>query len=330
MRRENINYFVVGCFVLALGGGFVYVMLRLAGSAAPADQYHIHYRNVAGLKFGTPVYYEGYQVGQVEKIQPDHSQDHIRYLITVSIIKGWPIPEDSVARILSSGLLSAKSIDIHEGQSRQRLLAGGEIPGQPAINVMDSLSSAADSFRELAHNIQPLVKSLESQFTNLVDQLTGVTNGSVRPLLNSIQKRVESPETFAKLDHLLEQLNQSAASLQVLLGKENQHHVTNFLAGMSDVAGNLNGLVSRIEETRVQMNQVLRQLDGLARDNRPALKASIRSLHRSLEVVSQHIDAITHNLEGSMRNMNEFSRELRENPGLLIRGSAQPDEGQRQ
>ena len=328
MKRESINYFVVGCFVLVLGAGFLYVMLRLAGSAAPADNYHIYYQNVAGLKFGTPVYYEGYQLGQVEKIVPDHSQGHVRYRITVSVLKDWPIPTDSVARILSSGLLSAKSIDIQEGQSSQRLVAGAEIQGQPAINVMNSLSAAADSFRELADNVQPLVKSLDKQFTTLVDQLSDVTAGSVRPLLNSIQKRVESPETFAKLDHLLEQLNQSAASLQLLLGKENQQYVTKFLAGMGDVAGNLNGLISRIEQTRVQMNQVLRQLDGLASDNRPALRASIRSLHRSLEVVSRHIDAITHNLEGSMRNMNEFSRDLRENPSLLISGSAQPDEGQ--
>ncbi len=328
MKRESVNYFVVGCFVLVLGGVFLYVALRLAGSAAPTDQYHIYYRNVAGLKFGTPVYYEGYQVGQVETIEPDHGQPQVRFRITISVIRDWPIPEDSVARILSSGLLSAKSIDIQEGQSPQRLVAGGEIAGQPAINVMDSLSAAADSFRELAENVQPLVKSLEAQFGALVSQLSDVTTGSVRPLLNSIQKRVESPETFAKLDRLLDRLNRSAEGLQALLGNENQQYVTSFLAGMGDVAGNLNGLISRIEETRVQMNQVLQQLDGLASDNRPNLKAAIASMRRSLGVVSQHIDAVAHNLEGSMRNMNEFSRELRENPGLLISGSAQPDEGQ--
>jgi len=37
--------------------------------------------------------------------------------------------------------------------------------------------------------------------------------------------------------------------------------------------------------------------------------------------VSRNIDSITYNLEGTSRNMSEFSREIRENPGLLLGGN---------
>jgi phospholipid/cholesterol/gamma-HCH transport system substrate-binding protein len=37
-------------------------------------------------------------------------------------------------------------------------------------------------------------------------------------------------------------------------------------------------------------------------------------------VVAQHIDAVAQNLEGTSRNMAEFSRRLKANPGLLLRG----------
>ena len=43
-------------------------------------------------------------------------------------------------------------------------------------------------------------------------------------------------------------------------------------------------------------------------------------LQHTLETVARHVDAISHNLEVTTHNMNEFSRQLRENPGVLVRG----------
>jgi len=60
--------------------------------------------------------------------------------------------------------------------------------------------------------------------------------------------------------------------------------------------------------------------------NSNKLDSSLADLHKTLSVVSTHIDAITHHLEGSSRNMHEFTRQIKENPGLLIRGSAQTEE----
>jgi phospholipid/cholesterol/gamma-HCH transport system substrate-binding protein len=37
--------------------------------------------------------------------------------------------------------------------------------------------------------------------------------------------------------------------------------------------------------------------------------------------VARNIDSVTYNLESTSRNFNEFSRQLRENPGVLIGGT---------
>jgi phospholipid/cholesterol/gamma-HCH transport system substrate-binding protein len=42
--------------------------------------------------------------------------------------------------------------------------------------------------------------------------------------------------------------------------------------------------------------------------------------------VALRADAIAHNLEATTRNMNEFSQQIRENPGLIIRGRSAADE----
>jgi phospholipid/cholesterol/gamma-HCH transport system substrate-binding protein len=55
---------------------------------------------------------------------------------------------------------------------------------------------------------------------------------------------------------------------------------------------------------------------------------STADLEYILRTVSANIDAITNNLEGTTRNMNEFSRLIRQNPGLLISGgSPEADKG---
>ena len=53
MKRDTINYAVVGGFVVAMGIGFVILMFAVTGRSGPTESYFVHYDNVSGLKFGT-------------------------------------------------------------------------------------------------------------------------------------------------------------------------------------------------------------------------------------------------------------------------------------
>ena len=114
MKRENVNYLAVGVFVLTMLILFMVVLYRITGRGGPMDSYFVFLDNVAGLNQGTPVYYEGFKVGQVEDITPDRSTGQTRYRLEISLPSGWQIPADSVARAVSSGLLSAVTIDIQD------------------------------------------------------------------------------------------------------------------------------------------------------------------------------------------------------------------------
>ena len=59
MRRDSINYLIVGCFVLTVGVAFLVVMYKITGRSGPVDHYHVYYKSVSELKYGTGVYYEG-------------------------------------------------------------------------------------------------------------------------------------------------------------------------------------------------------------------------------------------------------------------------------
>ena len=70
MKRDNINYLMVGSFVLAMGVALVVLLFAITGRSGPIDTYYVVYDNVAGLNFGTGVFFEGYRIGQVEAVTP--------------------------------------------------------------------------------------------------------------------------------------------------------------------------------------------------------------------------------------------------------------------
>ena len=71
---------------------------------------------------------------------------------------------------------------------------------------------------------------------------------------------------------------------------------------------------------RELLDRVVRGMNQLLERNEADLTHAIADLHHSLEAVAVRIDAISHNLEVTSRNMNEFSGQIRANPGILLRG----------
>ena len=63
MKRDNVNYLLVGSFVLLMAGVLLYALYRITGHSAKGDLYVTHFSNVAGIKEGSLVTYEGFEVG---------------------------------------------------------------------------------------------------------------------------------------------------------------------------------------------------------------------------------------------------------------------------
>ena len=102
MGSSRVNYVAVGAFVLALLAGLIVAIIALTGRGGPVDRYHTVYDNVGGIDVGTQVLYEGFQIGQVERITPLLTEGPVRFRVDLSVRRGWRIPEDSVARVAAS------------------------------------------------------------------------------------------------------------------------------------------------------------------------------------------------------------------------------------
>ncbi len=326
MKSTRINYLVVGTFVLATIAGLVIAVSLLTGRTGATDRYYTVFRNVTGIDFGTRVLYEGFPIGQVENVHPFDEDGQLKFKVDISVSEGWAIPDDSNAQIAASGLLAAVTIGINAGRSKTSLQPGSRIPSTEAANVIDAMSSLAIDFSRLAEeDIRPLLRNLNRSAGTVADLLDegGVAMvDDLRNVITDVGDRV--PAIFAEIDAITGKLNQSADRISQVLNEQNIQEVETIIADLGTASRNMATLTREIGETREAMDKLLIDIDAVVIDNRPDVDRSINSLRHSAESVARHIDAINENLEGAARNLFEFSRQIRQNPSLLLNSGTPP------
>lgn len=323
MKDSRINYVIVGGFTSVMIVAFVVVISILAGSTGATDKYYTVYNNVGGLKFGTQVLYEGYQIGQVDSIEPLFEEGQVNFQVNIEVQEGWVIPEDSIAQATVSGLLSAMTIDISGGDSPTPLAPGSKIPGLPPSNFFAALSEIGAEFGDLSQNsIKPLLDNLSGYITELGD--AAVENaGPMLVNLNSISEDLNKqvPEISASL-------NRTASLLETdVFGTDNRKNLAEVLSNFETASADMAGLASELNETRVLIHESVQQINSVVTDNASDVGDAVGDLRYTLATISRTIDGITGNLEVTSRNFAEFSRLIRQNPGLLLTGSPQEVEG---
>ncbi|HQV72054.1 MAG: MlaD family protein [Dokdonella sp.] len=301
MKRDTINYVAVGAVVLAALVLLLVGLALITGRSGAATDYFVHYRNVTGLRYGAPVFYEGYRIGEVAAIEPERSSEGTRYKVTVSVKRDWTIPVDSVARLQSSGLLADMSIGIKEGASKQMLARGAEIGGAENADVFAAVGELAGQVSALTREqITPMIALLSKR----VDSITGSLDNN-------------TPEILGQAQTLLGKLNDASGALDDLLKPQNR-------AAVASILGNVQGLSGELRETRKTLDQTVGELADIARENRGDIRGAMTDLATVMASLSSRMDVITHHLESATRNLDEFSREIRRNPGQLLR-SPEPD-----
>ena len=328
MKSTRVSYVVVGGFVLAAIVGLVVAVALLTGRTGATDTYNTVYKNVTGVQFGTRVMFEGYPIGQVETVTPIQEQGHVEFRVDMSVIEGWKIPADSVAAITSSGLLAAVTIEIKAGKSAEMLKPGSRIQGKGAANIMAAVSNIASELTDVTeNNIKPLLDNLNKTvltFGNVVNtEGTGLIR-DMRQLTSVVSGQV--PEIVDNLDKFSVKLNTSADRLNSILANKNIERIDSVFANLDESTKNMTKLTQDFAQTRVNVDKFVKDMNSLLQDNRLDVDRSIVELRYSVESVSRHIDAINQNLEGAARNMYEFSRQIRQNPGLLLGGKPPADE----
>jgi phospholipid/cholesterol/gamma-HCH transport system substrate-binding protein len=299
VRDNRTNYVVVGSFVLLALVGLVAAIAVLAGRTGATDTYYTRFDQVSGIAFGTQVLYQGYPVGQVEAVEPVAEPGQRRFRIAVSIKRGWPIDRAARVKISQAGFLSAFVLDIQGGGASELLAPGSEIPATEAPDVLAVLQDVA------------------GQMATLLDT-------SVKPVLESVGDELPAILTSART--FTTQLEATGARVNALLDDQNVGRLRNVVQNAEQISSDLAALTGQLSETRRQLDATMTALQSMVEDNADNVGKASADLQYTLETVARSIDGFTYNLETMSRNMTEFSRQVRGNPGVLLRGTEPPDE----
>ena len=314
---------IVGIFVIAMLSAAVGAAAILSGRPGASDHYSLVMDNVADVKFGTQVRFEGYPVGQVERIHPFVDAGTLRFRLRVSVLAGWRLPSDSTARIGASSFLAAKTIDIEGGHATTVLAPGSEIASAAPADIFAAMSGVAAELGDLSQSeIRPIIRRVGALLES-ADGLLERDAGQLFGTLNRMAEAVEGdlPRMTASLLDFTARLNQSADAVQEVLSPDNVAAVRRVLLNVEAASEALGGLSALSRQTLLKVDGLVAGLDEVLAENRGEVDGAVQDVRYILRSIARNIDAINHNLDGSARNMNEFSRLIRRNPGLLLGGA---------
>lgn len=127
MTRAGFFETIIGVFVIAVAAAFLAYAYGASGKALGRDAYQLDavFGRIDGVTIGSDVRIAGVKVGSVSA----HSLDMATYEANVqlAINNGVGIPEDSVAKVVSDGLLGGAHVAIEPGAAEEMLRPGEKI-----------------------------------------------------------------------------------------------------------------------------------------------------------------------------------------------------------
>jgi phospholipid/cholesterol/gamma-HCH transport system substrate-binding protein len=140
MNRATIDLWV-GIFVTIGFGAIVFLALKVGNlttlETKPSYRLDANFDNIGGLKLRAPVKAAGVIVGRVESVKLDPKT--YEAVVALRVDNGYQFSKDTIASILTSGLLGEVYIGLEAGGDPVMLADGGHIAKTQSAVVLEKL-----------------------------------------------------------------------------------------------------------------------------------------------------------------------------------------------
>ncbi len=241
--ETNVNYTIVGVFVISLVAAIVMAVLWM--SAGFKFESYTTYAlfmqdSVSGLNIDSPVEYNGVNVGAVKSVSLNNLNPHLVNVL-LNIKSNTPITEGTIATLATRGLTGIAFIALKDKSDNRIPLKAHKGEKYPIIQTAPSLLTRLDTaLSKLSDNIQIVTKSI-----------------------------------------------------QELLNQRNLNAIQATLANLQKITGYLAGNGRKFDE-----------------------------IFSNTNLASQQLSPVLTNLDNVTRTMNAVATDIKQNPSVLIRGTA--------
>jgi len=233
MDKKIANNLVVGVFVIVGTIAFLFVLFNIGegnGLMARKDMLYAKFSHVKGLNYGSEVSLAGLRIGTVKKISIQNN-DTKDLTVAMEIDREMfdKIREDSVASIMTSGVLGDKYVELSIGTPASPPLKNGDnIRAQEPEDLFAKggtlVESIAAEFKR-GGDIHELVKNLNTVSQNLATITTDLREqkGVLHEMMygKSGQKLAQTMDNLEKstnhIEEVTRKINQGSGSLGALI-----------------------------------------------------------------------------------------------------------------
>jgi phospholipid/cholesterol/gamma-HCH transport system substrate-binding protein len=278
-----------------------------------ASRYYTYVDNAKFLKNHDPVTWGGFKVGEIKtmEVAPDR---HGYVKITVDVDEDIPVREDSVLTVKQDGILGPKYLEISPGSPQaKRAPSGSTLPGVTPtafVELGPAFEGPLMRINALLDNLNAIVG--DEQFRKNVSALLS----EARALMTSLNEQLKGVgATLTKAGDLVTEVQDTVKSAREPLTKtlKNTDELTSRLAKDADlltdkIAKTLDEVTARLSKTADNLDQLLKDGDGLIVQNNRNLYETIRGLRD-----------MTHHLELA-------AKRIRANPSIVLFGAQETPE----
>jgi phospholipid/cholesterol/gamma-HCH transport system substrate-binding protein len=239
--------------------------------------------SVTGLEPGSPVKQNGVDIGTVINLGTD-GDDITKTIVNFTVDKGIPVKSDMVASLGSYGITGMKYIEVTGGNySSSNLPPHGRM--RTSMSTLGRITSRADSIAlkidQLLGNAIELTQSQNRQHLNrLVESSVRLSEA-----MDSLVRDVQAIRPGQRIGGILEHADEAMKDMQAKVHK-----------------ADIGGTIQEYRKAAEGVNQVTERMD-----------VTVRRMQEDLAVTMSQ-------MKEAMKNMNTFSRQIKDNPSVLLRG----------
>jgi len=296
--EPKAHHLIIGLFTLIAVVAALLFALWLAKSSADREwaYYEIVFDHaVGGLAKGNPVLYSGIEVGDVLELKLDQENPG-RVHVLVRVEQSVPVRKNTRAGLVLANITGSMSVQFSGGSKDSPVLKGSR--DDPALIIAEP-----SAFNSLLTNGEVLLSKAEKLLTNANSVLSAENTENLTAILRNAREASDSllgsrDELMAVLERMDDASKRAAAAATKVSAVSDNANALLQNEGKS-VLTSMNTAMTGVQET-------VTRLDRLTRDNEGALDSGLQGMGELAPALRE--------LRNTLRNLNQFTRRLEEDP----------------
>ncbi|HJP62263.1 MAG TPA: MlaD family protein [Mucilaginibacter sp.] len=269
-----------------------------------SNRFYAVYNSVEGLSVSKPVLVNGFPIGHVSKMK---LQQDGRTIVEFKIDPQYNVPDNTLARLVSTDLLGSKAIVFEMGNSK--------------AYAADKDTLKADIQGSLAESLQPIQKKAEQLISKMDSSLSAI-NKIMNP---NFQKNID--RSFLSIANSLQTLEGTTKKIDQLVASQSGH-INGILANSEDVSANLKSSTAHLNNIAINgekfssdlSNSNIKQTLDNANKAISDLQATIAKVNDSKGSLSMLINdqRLYAHLDSASANLNKLFIDLKAHPKRYV------------